>query len=124
MRIKAPKETLPRVPCTEGHLCRECTTAWTQDDCREAGARADAGAVAGGRTGAACGRRLRAAALRFPAVLGHRPKPTLAWAFAGASVHRTFAFCRLTHRTFVLIRFTRPHPLRARSSSALGARLE
>jgi hypothetical protein len=39
--------------------------------------------------------------LRFalPAALGHRPKPSVAWAFGGTKVHRTFAFCRLTHLT-------------------------
>ncbi len=36
----------------------------------------------------------------FPAALGYRPKPSLAWAFAGTSVHRTLAFSRLTPRSF------------------------
>ncbi|MEE8212900.1 MAG: hypothetical protein V3T85_13390, partial [Acidiferrobacterales bacterium] len=35
----------------------------------------------------------------LPAALGHRPKPSVAWAFAGTSVHRTLALFRLTHWT-------------------------
>lgn len=68
-----------------------------------------------------------APALRSPAPLGHRLKPSVAWAFGGTKVHWTFALFRLTplrlqvrsslsvanplsgtkdHRTFVLARFT------------------
>ncbi len=49
------------------------------------------------------GRSLRFA---LPAALGHRPKPFVAWAFAGTTVHRTVVFLRLTHRTLVLFRLT------------------
>ncbi len=42
----------------------------------------------------------------LPAALGHRPKPSLAWAFAGTSVHRTLALFRLTHRSPIYFRFT------------------
>ncbi len=35
----------------------------------------------------------------LPASLGHRPKPSVARAFAGTTVHRTVVFLRLTHRT-------------------------
>ncbi len=45
----------------------------------------------------------------LPAALGHRPKPSVAWAFAGTSVHRTLALFRLTHWTVVCFRLT---PLR------------
>ncbi len=45
----------------------------------------------------------------LPAALGHRPKPSVAWAFAGTSVHRTLALFRLTHWTVVGFRLT---PLR------------
>jgi hypothetical protein len=38
------------------------------------------------------GRSLRFA---LPAALGHRPKPSVAWAFAGTTVHRTVVFTRL-----------------------------
>ena len=42
-----------------------------------------------------------------PASLWHRPKPSVAWAFGGVKVHRTFTGYRLTPRTFILARF---HP--------------
>ncbi len=45
----------------------------------------------------------------LPAALGHRPKPSVAWAFAGTSVHWTLALFRLTHWTVVCFRLT---PLR------------
>jgi hypothetical protein len=64
------------------------------------------------------GQSLRCA---LPASLGHGPEPSLAWAFGGAKVHRTFAFCRLTHWTFALIRFTLARPLRAWTSPSLLA---
>jgi hypothetical protein len=52
----------------------------------------------------------------LPAALGHRPKPSVAWAFAGTSVHRTlvrgapsganpFSGIKL-HRSFIYFRFT------------------
>ena len=34
-----------------------------------------------------------------PASLWHRPKPSVAWAFGGVKVHRTFTCYRLTHWT-------------------------
>jgi hypothetical protein len=49
------------------------------------------------------GQSLRCA---LPASLGHRPKPSVAWAFAGTTVHRTVVFVRLTHRTVVFVRLT------------------
>jgi hypothetical protein len=45
-------------------------------------------------------------ALRSPAPLGHRPKPSVAWAFGGAKVHWTFALFRLTHWTVTFIWLT------------------
>ncbi len=55
----------------------------------------------------------------LPAALGHRPKPSVAWAFAGTSVHRTLALFRLTHWTVVCVRLT---PLRrqVRGSSSVA----
>ncbi len=52
-------------------------------------------------------------ALRSPCFAVAPPKPSLAWAFGGVKVHRTFTWYRLTHWTFVLIRFTPLAPLRA-----------
>ena len=40
-----------------------------------------------------------------PASLWHRPKPSVAWAFGGLKVHRTFTCYRLTHWSFILFRF-------------------
>ena len=59
-----------------------------------------------------------------PASLWHRPKPSVAWAFGGVKVHRTFTCYRLAHWTFAYIRFTPLAPLRAelRLYSALGLR--
>ncbi len=57
----------------------------------------------------------RRAALRYPcSCLQARGSPSVASPFSGTKVPRTF----------VLIRFTLPAPLRARSSSAFGARLD
>ena len=43
----------------------------------------------------------------IPASLWHRPKPSVAWAFGGTKVHRTFVFYRLTHWTFFFFGLTR-----------------
>jgi len=40
-----------------------------------------------------------------PASLWHRPKPSVAWAFGGVKVHRTFTCFRLTHWSFILFGF-------------------
>ncbi len=45
-----------------------------------------------------------------PASLWHRPKPSLAWAFGGVKVHRTFTCDRLTHWNFVFVRLTPTRP--------------
>ncbi len=50
---------------------------------------------------------LRFAILLYSEIQG---RPSLVCPFAGASVHWTFAFCRLTPRTFILARFS-PVPL-------------
>ncbi len=48
-----------------------------------------------------------------PTSLWHRPKPSVAWAFGGVKVHRTFTCYRLAHWTFAYIRFTPLAPLLA-----------
>ncbi len=50
--------------------------------------------------------------------------PSEASPFAGTRVPRTIFFIRLTHWTFVFIRFTRAPPLRACPSLSLLPRLE
>jgi hypothetical protein len=60
-----------------------------------------------------CSARSPGQSLRYalPASLGHRPKPSVAWAFAGTSVHRTLVFIRLTHWS---LGKSPAHPWRAR----------
>ncbi len=58
-----------------------------------------------------------------PASLWHRPKPSVAWAFGGVKVHRTFTCYRLTHWRFILFHFAHglfdPGPSLARALGAL-----
>ncbi|MCH6581890.1 MAG: hypothetical protein IH808_02565 [Proteobacteria bacterium] len=46
-----------------------------------------------------------------PASLWHRPKPSVAWAFGGVKVHRTFTWYRLTHWTLAGFCLTLSAPL-------------